>query len=231
MSSENANTAQKSRVVGRSFWDLIIGGSYVVTGLIILIIMGIFMWLWLGKIPSWFYISVISSFLFIPFLLERAKQDAELFMIIDEPFSLTEYRIGRKYGLQIAGNGTIFQSNSGVQRMLLTAFDQENKIGYASSFGELSQIDQVRDMNTLTHLSEILEQTLRESRENTQTLGVAVEMQAKEIVDWALKIIQGSLIPNEVSELFGIDQENTDIENQNDEMMDIEFEEGVDFET
>lgn len=230
MSSENENTAQKSRVVGRSFWDLVIGGSYVVTGLVILIIIGIFMWLWLGKIPSWFYISVVSSFLFIPFLLERAKEDAELFMIIDEPFSLTEYRIGRKYGLSIAGNGTVFQSNSGVQRMLLTDFDQVNKIGYGSSFGELSQIDQIRDMNTLNHLSEILEQTLRESRENTQTLGVAVEMQAKEIVDWALKIIQGSLIPHEVSELFGIDNNENNDEVLTDELMDVEIEEGVSFE-
>lgn len=199
-----------SKVVGRTIWDVIIASSYILGGLIFIVAVGVFLWIWLDEVPTWFYIAILGSFAFIPFLLDRAKEDADLYLVADEPFQITEYRVGRKYGMIIDGNGTLFQSNSGVYRTLLTSFDPESKYATGSSFSGLSQIDQVRDMRTLQNLSQILEETLRENRISHQTVGIEVEKQSKVIVDWALKTIYGSLIPTEISEVFGVDEEEVE---------------------
>ena len=65
-------------------------------------------------------------------------------------------------------------------------------------------------MNLL--LTEMLENTLKESRISAQTVGVEVEKQSIEIVDWALKTIYGSIIPTEISQSFGIDEESKDLD-------------------
>ena len=71
-------------------------------------------------------------------------------------------------------------------------------------------------MNTLQNLSILLEENLRESRMNAQTVGVEVEKQSRVIVDWALKTIYGSIIPNEISEVFGVDlKESPEYEHRN----------------
>jgi hypothetical protein len=152
-------------------------------------------------------LSIIASLLFVPFLIERAKDGSDLFMVTDDPFKLTEYRIGKRVGLEIDGVGTRFQSKSGVDRMVLNSLDVNTKKAKGSPFGGLTQIDQVRDMNTLTKMTQMLEKTLKESRISAQTVGVEVEKQSIEIVDWALKTIYGAIIPTEVSEAFGIDDE------------------------
>ena len=143
---------------------------------------------------------------------ERAKDGAELFLVSDEPFKLTEYRVGKNVGLEIDGIGTRFQSESGVSRIILTDLDKETMQGKGSAFGGLTPIDQVRDLNTLQKLTEMLENTLKESRISAQTVGVEVEKQSIEIVDWALKTIYGSIIPTEISESFGIDEESKDLD-------------------
>jgi len=205
-SQESGTSPPNPPIVGRTFWDIAVGGSYILGGLLSIVIIGLFIYFWLDEVPTWFFISIGSSIFFIPFLMDRAKEDADLFLVADEAFSLTEYRIGRKYDLNIEGQGTMFSSKSGTYRTVLSDLDLENRYAVGSPFGELTQIDQVRDMNTLLNLSEILEETLREQRQNAQVVGVAVERQAKEIVDWALRVIQGALIPTEVEELFGIDE-------------------------
>ena len=212
---------KETKVVGRTIWDVIIASSYILGGLIFIVAVGFFLWFWLDEVPTWFYIAILGSLAFIPFLLERAKEDADLYLVADEPFQITEYRVGRKYGMMIEGNGTLFQSNSGVYRTLLTSFDPESKLATGSSFAELSQIDQVRDMRTLNNLSQMLEETLRENRISHQTVGIEVEKQSKVIVDWALKTIYGSLIPTEISEVFGVDEEEVEYEHQTvDELID-----------
>jgi uncharacterized alkaline shock family protein YloU len=70
----------------------------------------------------------------------------------------------------------------------------------------------VRDLNTLENLAKLLEDTLRESRMSAQTVGIEVEKQSKVIVDWALKTIYGSIIPTEISEIFGVEDDKKDPE-------------------
>lgn len=210
--TESFEYRSSSMAKRRTWADVFVSTTYITGGLIFLVILGIGAYFVFGKIPSWFWISIFGSFLFIPFLQERAKDGAELFLVSDEPFKLTEYRIGKNVGLEIDGIGTRFQSESGVSRIILTDLDKETMQGKGSAFGGLTPIDQVRDLNTLQKLTEMLENTLKESRISAQTVGVEVEKQSIEIVDWALKTIYGSIIPTEISESFGIDQESKDLD-------------------
>ena len=59
---------------------------------------------------------------------------------------------------------------------------------------------------------EMLQSTLKESRISAQTVGVEVEKQSIEIVDWALKTIYGAIIPTEISESFGIKEDPISLE-------------------
>lgn len=203
---------RKGGVKGRTWADVFVSTTYVGAGLLFLVVLAVGAYFYLGRIPDWFFISIIGSLLFIPFLNERAKDGAELFMVTDEPFKLTEYRIGKNVGLDIDGIGTRFQSKSGVSRILLNNLDPETLKGQGSAFGGLTPIDQVRDLTTLQKLTELLEETLKESRISAQTVGIEVEKQSIEIVDWALKTIYGSMIPTEISESFGLEEEEEKLE-------------------
>jgi hypothetical protein len=190
---------------GRTVPDLLIQSTYFIVGISLLIAFCVFAYLILGKIPTWFFIAVGMSFIFIPFLNDRARQNSNLYVVLDEPFKLTEYRIGRKYGLKLQGRGVRFQSNSGTNRILLSKINENEKTAQGFEFAEMSQLDQVRDMNTLQNAIQTLEETLREQRISMQTVGVEVEKKSIEIVDWALKTIYGSIIPTEISESFGVE--------------------------
>lgn len=191
---------------GRTWADVFVGATYITGGVLFLIILGLSIYFFLGTLPNWFFLSIILSTIFIPFLNDRAKDGAELFLITDGPFRLTEYRIGRKVGLEIDGIGTDFKSKSGVSRTILTDLDIDKRKGKGSLFAEMTQIDQVRDMTTLQRVINELEISLKESRISSQEVGVAVERQSIEIVDWALKTIYGAIIPTEISEAFGIEE-------------------------
>lgn len=199
-------------LTGRTWADVFVNASYIAGGLFFLVLMGIAAYFILGEVPTWFFIAILTSLIFIPFLSERAKDGADLILIADEPFKLTEYRIGRRVGLEIEGNGVQFQSKSGVYRTILTEFDPKTKTGKGSAFAELTQLDQVRDMTTLQRVIKSFENQLKEQRISSQEVGIAVEKQSIEIVDWALKTIYGAIIPTEVSEAFGIKEENKKIE-------------------
>ena len=210
--TETLDSSQRRGAMRRTWADVFVSTTYMTAGLIFLVILAIGSYFILGKIPGWFWISIFGSFLFIPFLQERAKDGAELFLIADEQFKLTEYRIGKNVGLDIEGIGTRFQSESGVSRIILTELDKETMRGKGSAFGGLTPIDQVRNLTTLQKLTDMLEQTLKETRISAQTVGVEVEKQSIEIVDWALKTIYGSIIPTEISESFGIEEEEKELE-------------------
>jgi len=190
---------------GRTWADVFVGATYITTAIIFLIGLGLILYFYLGEVPDWFFISLLMSLIFIPFLNERARDGTELFLIADEPFKLTEYRIGKRVPIEIEGIGTRFQSKSGISRIILNELDLETKKAKGSAFGSLTPIDQVRDLTTLSKLTAMLENTLKESRISAQTVGVEVEKQSIQIVDWALKTIYGSMIPTEVSEAFGVE--------------------------
>lgn len=211
MIEENPNITQKTPPRGRTWADVFVNGSYIIGAGLFLVAMGAGAYFILGEVPTWFFIALASSVIFIPFLQERAKDGTDLILVTDEPFKLTEYRIGRKVGLEIEGNGVQFSSRSGIYRTVLNGLDVEAKKGWGSNFGGFTQIDQVRDMNTLNEVVRTLENTLKDSRISAQTVGIEVEKQSIKIVDWALKTIYGSIIPTEVSEAFGIDEENIEL--------------------
>ena len=209
---ESLDYRRKGGAKQRTWADVFVSSTYVGAGLLFLICIAIFTYFYLGTIPDWFWISIIGSLIFIPFLNERAKDGAELFIITNEPFKLTEFRIGKNVGLEIEGIGTRFQSESGVSRIILQDLDKETMKAKGSAFGSLTPIDQVRDLTTLQKLTDMLEKTLKESRISAQTIGIEVEKQSIEIVDWALKTIYGSIIPTEISESFGIDEKDGELD-------------------
>lgn len=210
--TESADFRRKGGAKRRTWADVFVSSSYIASGVLFLVVLGIGCYFILGVIPGWFWISIMGSVLFIPFLNERAKDGTELFLITNEPFKLTEFRIGKNVGLEIEGIGTRFQSESGVSRIILQDLDKETMKAKGSAFGSLTPIDQVRDLTTLQKLTDMLEKTLKESRISAQTIGIEVEKQSIEIVDWALKTIYGSIIPTEISESFGIDEKDAELD-------------------
>lgn len=216
--TETTDSSHKGGAKGRTWADVFVGASYLTGGGLFIIGMAVALYFLVGDIPGWFFIALVSSLVFIPFMMERAKDDASLILVSDGPHRLTEYRIGNRVGLEIEGNSVLFQSNSGVLRQVLSSIDVENKTAKGSEFANATQIDQVRDLTTLQKMVELLQSTLKESRISAQTVGVEVEKQSIEIVDWALKTIYGAIIPTEVSESFGI--EETSIELELDETVD-----------
>ena len=211
-SQESTKTPSSPPIVGRTIWDMAVASSYVMGGGLFVLVLGVVLYFYLDEVPQWFFISVAGSLAFIPFLIERAKDGADLFIVSKGALNLSEYRVGKRYGLQIEGNGVLFSSDSGTYRTVLTDFDLESRTAKGSTFGSYTQIDQVRDLNTLENLAKLLEDTLRESRMSAQTVGIEVEKQSKVIVDWALKTIYGSIIPTEISEIFGVEDDKKDPE-------------------
>jgi len=212
MSEESEISPVSPPIGGRTWADVFVNASYIAGALFFLLFLGVAAYFILGEIPTWFFIAILSSLIFIPFLNERAKDGADLILVADQPFKLTEYRVGRRVGLEIEGNGVQFQSKSGVYRTVLTKFDPKTKVGQGSAFAELTQLDQVRDMTTLQRVIQSFEDQLKEQRISSQEVGIAVEKQSIEIVDWALKTIYGAIIPTEISEAFGIEEEKKAIE-------------------
>lgn len=220
-------TEEETSVIhrGRTWADVFVGATYITTGIVFLLILGLGIYFFLGTLPNWFFLSIILSTIFIPFLNDRAKDGADLFLVSDGPFRLTEYRVGRKVGLEIEGVGSDFRSKSGVTRTILTDLNVDQKKAIGSPFGDMTQIDQVRDLTTLTKISNMLYETLKESRISAQTVGIEVEKQSIEIVDWALKTIYGAIIPTEISESFGLEtkEESLEVDLTEDEIIEVEI--------
>ena len=218
--NESSSDVKDTKNIGRTWADVFVGASYITTGILFVCAIGALIYLYIGTVPSWFFLSIIMSLIFIPFLNERARDGTQLYLIADQPFRLTEYRIGKRVPIEIDGIGTRFQSKSGISRVILTDLDIETKKAKGSAFGSKTPIDQVRDLTTLQKLTDMLENTLKESRISAQTVGIEVEKKSIEIVDWALKTIYGSMIPTEVSEAFGVESDDKlDVELTEDEIL------------
>tara|TARA_B110000305_G_scaffold73588_1_gene82573 strand:+ start:189 stop:866 length:678 start_codon:yes stop_codon:yes gene_type:complete len=212
MSEEVEEKGSSPPIGGRTWADVFVGATYITGGVVFLAVMGGIVYFLVGKVPFWFFIAIGSSLVFIPFMMERAKEDSSLILVTDGPHRLTEYRVGNKVGLEIDGNPVYFQSKSGVNRKVLSSINVENKTAIGSEFANHTQIDQVRDLTTLQRMVDMLQSTLKESRISSQTVGVEVEKQSIQIVDWALKTIYGAIIPTEISEAFGIDEVESELE-------------------
>lgn len=212
---------------GRTWADVFAQTSYLIAGLIFLSIVGVVIWFVFDRLPQWFFLSILGSLVFIPFLIERAKEKADLVCVMDQPMKLTEYRIGRKYDYQLYGNPVHLSSNSGVIRMMLMNFNKEQRVAQALPFSELTPLDQMRDLNTNLTLSKMFEENLRENRLSKQMVGIEVEKQSSKIVDWALNVLYGSIIPTELENIYETLNENEESNEFAEELNEILNEETI----
>jgi hypothetical protein len=187
---------------GRTWADVFAQTSYLFAGLIFVALVGLVVWFVFDRIPQWFFLSIVGSLVFIPFLMERAKEKADFICVMDEPMKFTEYRVGRKYNYDLYGNPVLLSSNTGVMRIMLLDFNKETRVAQALPFAELTPLDQMRELNTNLTLSKMFEENLRENRLSKQMVGVEVEKQSSKIVDWALNVLYGSIIPTELEDIY-----------------------------
>jgi len=220
MSDESIEPIAPSRTVGRTWADVTIGATYIIFSLAVMAAVAGVMYMVLGEIPQWFILSLFISLGSIPFISERIRADMEQYIVSHDPFNLTILAVGRKADLKVEGVPTLFSSDSGYIRKMITHFDRDTMTVKASSFGDFSQIDQIRDLTTLQRLHDKLLDLLKADRLTAQTLGIEVEYQSREIVDWALKTIYGAIIPTEISEAFGIEDESKSESESESEILD-----------
>ncbi len=206
---------------GRTWADVFAQTSYLFAGLIFVVLVGVVVWFVFDRIPQWFFLSIVGSLVFIPFLMERAKEKADFVCVMDEPMKFTEYRVGRKYSYDLYGNPVVLSSNSGVMRMMLLEFNKETRVAQALPFAELTPLDQMRELNTNLTLSKMFEENLRENRLSKQMVGVEVEKQSSKIVDWALNVLYGSIIPTELEDIYETLDESVESDDLATELTDI----------
>lgn len=208
MEDENSppDQIQQRRQVGRTWADVAVGSTYVLGGLLFIGAIMVGAWWFFGQIPQWLLISIAASVGFIPFLMERARDGSRLMVVLDGPMQLTEYRVGHRVGLQIEGSPVQFTSKSGVTRSLLLDFDEEQRTAKGSMLAECSQLDQVRDLQTVQKLANALEETLAEDRLTMMHVGIEVEKKNRQIVDWAMRLIMEGSVPTEITDALGIEK-------------------------
>lgn len=203
---------EEKRVVGRTWVDLWVSSGYIIVAILFISAVFIGVYYFYGELPRWIFIAIGMSLSFVPFLFERAKEDSQLFIVCDEPLKMTEYRIGSKVSLDIEGIPAMMVSRSGVSRFILKFLNPETMQGEGSPLGEYSQFEQIRTMTTLQSVTRKLEEVLKEDRLTTMQMGLEVEKQSKEVVDWALRVIYGASIPTELNEALGIEVEGITID-------------------
>lgn len=192
--------------VGRSWADLFFYALVGAFGLGFLAVIGWGVFKAFGYVPVWVPVAALSSIIFVPWMMERAKDDARLFVVVDGPMRMTEYRIGKRVPISIEGLGITFKSKSGVDRVVLTDFDSETLQGRGSHLEGMTQFDAVRELSVVERLSSALEETLREDRLTMQHVGIEVEKKSREVVDWALRLIYEGTVPTEITDALGISE-------------------------
>lgn len=172
---------------------------------------------WITQVPVWILGSVGSSILFIPFLWNRAKDDARLVVAVHGGGKLTEYRVGKRYRWNIEGEPLIFTSKSGTQRLIVSDFDPFTGKAVGTQLAGLTQFDQAINLTTFDKLSKEFATHLRSERITKESIGIEVEKQVSSLSDRWLNILYGSLQPTEVEDALNLNQELIDFEPEMDE--------------
>jgi hypothetical protein len=226
--SENATVVQTQapQKHGRTFADL-----FVTIILPILLIVGIGVILYFGSdkmvayikmVPVWIWTSLLLSVIWYPFLVQRAKEDAKLFLVTDGPQRLTEYRVGRRVPLDLDGMGVPLMSKSGTMRTLLTELDPISLKGRGSELAEFTQFEMARDLGTLHRLSMAFSEHLRSERITKETMAVEVEKQVKILSERWVGIAMSTLEPEELETALSITRDDSAIDSTVEEMVDFE---------
>jgi hypothetical protein len=172
---------------------------------------------WITQVPVWILGSVGSSILFIPFLWNRAKDDARLVVAVHGGGKLTEYRVGKRYRWNIEGEPLIFTSKSGTQRLIVSDFDPFTGKAVGTQLAGLTQFDQAINLTTFDKLSKEFATHLRSERITKESIGIEVEKQVSSLSDRWLNILYGSLQPTEVEDALNLNHELSDFELEVDE--------------
>ena len=204
--------------VGRTWADLVHNALYPVAFIAIVILV---LWMdafaWITQVPVWILGSVGSSILFIPFLWNRAKDEARLVVAVHGGGKLTEYRVGKRYRWNIEGEPLIFTSKSGTQRLIVSDFDPFTGKAVGTQLAGLTQVDQAINLTTFDKLSKEFATHLRSERITKESIGIEVEKQVSSLSDRWLNILYGSLQPTEVEDALNLNQELIDFEPEMDE--------------
>lgn len=189
---------------GRTWADVFSSGIFWLGMVVVLVVLFFIFRDFKITIPTWIFVSIGASFLFIPFLINRAREDANLLVVVSDSDTLTEYRIGRRYPFNIEGSPLIFTSETGVQRIVLTDLEKtENSvIGYSSELAEFSTFDYIRDTSTLRRLSQAFTEHLRGERLTQEMVALQVESKVSEYSETWLKMLYGVLDPSEIETLL-----------------------------
>lgn len=189
---------------GRTWADVFSSGVFWFGMVVVLVVLYFIFRDFKITIPTWIFVSIGASFLFIPFLINRAREDANLLVVVSDSDTLTEYRIGRRYPFNIEGSPLIFTSETGVQRIVLTDLEKtENSvIGYSSELAEFSTFDYIRDTSTLRRLSQAFTEHLRGERLTQEMVALQVESKVSEYSETWLKMLYGVLDPSEIETLL-----------------------------
>ena len=196
-------------------------------GLILLIILaglGIYFgWDYIEMVPMWVWPAIfLTPFVWTPFLMARAREGTNLFIVSDGPQKLTEYRVGSRVELDIEGSVLPFYSNSGAIRSLLTEFDPMTRTGKGSALAEFNQFEMARDLSTLDRLSIAFSEHLRSERITQELIAVEVEKRVKQLSERWIGIAMATLEPEELETALNLSAHEHEIHSTIDEV--IEFE-------
>ncbi len=194
--------------IGRTWADVFSNSALLVAVLAFLLMAGWFGWFnGLATIPLWVFVSIGSTIMFVPFLVQRAKDDAHLVVVVDGPMKMTEFRVGKRYRWAIEGTPITFTSTSGTKRLIITDFNRETGEGKGSALAEMTQFDLVRDIGVFTRLSASFSDHLASERITEQTVAIEVERRVSEIAQRYLGILYGSMEPVEIESALGVKPE------------------------
>lgn len=202
---------QQEQKFGRTWADLFSGGGFFLLCFTAIIGLVFLIYTYGNLIPMWGFVSVGLSLIWWPFLAARAREDTSLMMVIDSASSLTEYRVGSRYPVEIEGGGVWFGSRTGVSRMLLTELDLENKWGVGSPLAGFTPFDYIRDMTTLQRLSKAFTDHLQGERVTNELVGLEVERKVQEYSQTWLEMLYGDLDPTELKDIIARTSQNQEI--------------------
>lgn len=204
---------------GRTLWDLVAALSWIVFSVVLI---GALVW-WVysvvGRMPWWIIVASLTSLAWLPFLQARAREDSRLFVVLDGPLRLTEFRIGKKVKTSIEGSPVVVSSRTGATRSVLTSFNPETLEGVGSPLAEFSQLEMLRRVETLEGATSALVELIRSQRNTREMMQVGIESQVRDLSESWMEIALATLRPVELEELVLDDGESAEIPSELEEMV------------
>jgi len=194
--------------------------------ILLIVLIGVaiyFGWEYIELIPMWVWPAIfLTPIVWTPFLMARARDHTQLFIVSDGPQKLTEYRVGKRVQLDIEGAVLPFYSDSGTIRSLLTEFDPFTRSGKGSALAEFNQFEMARDLSTLDRLSLAFSEHLRSERVTQELIAVEVEKRVKSLSERWIGIAMATLEPEELETALNLTQYEHEINSTVEEVIDFE---------